>query len=328
MPTGYSIGTLRRKRADGTVYRSYVIHYDDTGGSHRVSLGTDDRPTAEALAREFWSKRQLANVDSVGEIMTAFLAATAGASQHKRQSEAWKAAAPFWQRVRPGLIDADMCRAYARQRARSDNTVRNELAAIRSGLKWAKVQHATLWMPSIPESSVEHLTKPQFRRFMAGCSAPHVKLFAALAVATGGRSAALRELTWAGVDLERRQIDLNPRGRIQVANKRRATVPINDQLLPLLIEAKAGATCAHVIEYQGAPIASIKTAFAAASKRSRVHCTPHMLRHSAAVWMAEARTPMEEIASYLGHKNVNITIAVYARFSPEYKQRAAKALTW
>ena len=328
MPAGYSIGSLRRKRADGSSYRSYVMHYDDAGGSHRVSLGTDDRPTAEALARELWSRRAIADTDSVGEIMTAYLAATDSATGNKRQREAWKAAAPFWQRVRPGLIDAAMCRSYALQRKRAANTLRNELAAIRSGLKWAKVPHATMWMPPIPESSVEHLSKPQFRRFLAGCTAPHVKLFAALAVATGGRSTALRELQWSNVDLDRRQINLNPRGRVQVANKGRATVPINDQLHALLIDARAAAQTPFVIEYQDKPIASIKTAFAAASTRSRVRCTPHMLRHSAAVWMAEERTPMEEIARYLGHKNIAITVAVYARFNPEYLQKAAGALTW
>ena len=44
--------------------------------------------------------------------------------------------------------------------------------------------------------------------------------------------------------------------------------------------------------------------------------------------MAEARIPIEEIASYLGHKNTLITVSTYARFHPDYLQRAAKALTW
>lgn len=66
----------------------------------------------------------------------------------------------------------------------------------------------------------------------------------------------------------------------------------------------------------------------AASQRSGVHATPHMFRHSAAVWMAEDRTPMEEIAAYLGHSDTRITSRVYARFSPDYLRRAAKALDW
>jgi integrase len=324
----YSIGRLTRKRADGSRYRHYVMHYTDDAGPHRISLGTDDRPTAEALARDIWSRRELASVENVGDIMTAWLAATKDERGHKRASEAWRAAEPFWRRVRPNLIDKAMCQAYARQRGRAANTIRNEIAAIRSGLKWANVKTEPLWMPPMPESSVEHLSKRDFRKFKEGCKAPHVKLFAALAVATGGRSTALRELRWQNVDLERRLIDLNPKGQQQVANKGRATVPINDQLFALLVEAKAGAETAYVIEYQGGPIGSIRKGFEAASERTGVHCTPHMLRHSAAVWMAEARTPMEEIAAYLGHKNTAITVRVYARFHGDYLKRAAKALTW
>ena len=98
--------------------------------------------------------------------------------------------------------------------------------------------------------------------------------------------------------------------------------------MPLLIEAKEAAQTDYVIEYQGGPVASIRKGFEAASARSGVHCTPHMLRHSAAVRMAEARTPMEEIARFLGHKNTNVTISTYARFHPEYLRRAAKTLKW
>jgi integrase len=329
MPNGYSIGSLTRKRIDGSRYRAFVIHWTDADGPHRVSLGTDDRPTAEALARDFWSRRTLTATDTIGQIMPAWLDATTEERGHRRAKEAWKAAETFWRNIRPGLIDAAMCKAYAKQRGRAANTIRNEIAAIRSGLKWAGIKPVEpLWMPPMPESRVEHLTKAKFRKFLDGCAAPHVKLFAQLALTTGARSTALRELQWEQVDLERRLIDLNPRGRKKVANKGRATVPINDKLLPLLIEAKAAAQSPYVIEYQGRQIASIRKGFEAASERSGIHCTPHMLRHSAAVWMAEQRTPMEEIAAFLGHKNIAVTVAVYARFSPDYLRRAAGALTW
>lgn len=325
----YSIGRLTRKRDDGTAYRHYVMRYHDDAGSHRISLGTDDRPTAEALARDLWSKRTLANVESVGAIVTAWLAATETDRGHTRAAAAWKAAQPFWVNVRPGLIDAAMCRSYAAQRGRAANTIRNELSCIRMALKWAKVKTPEpIWTPPMPESETEHLTVKEFRKFLAGCSAPHVRLFAQLAVMTAARSTALRQLRWSRVDLERGIIDLNPKGEGRISNKGRAVLPINDDLMPLLIEAKEAAQTEYVIEYQGGPVASIKKGFLAASARSGVHCTPHMLRHSAAVRMAEARTPMEEIARFLGHKNTNVTISTYARFHPEYLRRAAKTLKW
>jgi integrase len=53
-----------------------------------------------------------------------------------------------------------------------------------------------------------------------------------------------------------------------------------------------------------------------------------MLRHSAAVHMAEEGVPMSEISQYLGHSDTRITEQIYARFSPDYLRRAAAALEY
>ena len=265
--------------------------------------------------------------------MAAYLDSLGTGGDVIRKRHAWKAAQGFWGNLRMTQIDDETSAAYARSRNRAANTLRNELGAIRTALKWAErkkiIERAPpVILPAMPESEVEHLSKAQFRRFLAGCKAPHVRLFAQLAILTGARASALLELPWIRVDLERRRINLNPAGRIQKENKRRATVPINDKLYPILLEAKECALTPFVIESRGDRIQSIKKGFEAASQRSGVRCTPHMLRHSAAVWMAEERVPMEEIAAYLGHRNTNVTTRVYARFHPDYLQRAAKALTW
>lgn len=335
----WRLGKLTRRRADGSTYWDWCIKWADESGSHRVSLGTNDRSAAEAQARQFWTQRTLASVDSIGQIVDAYLATQRGKRGEKRKLEAWIAAKPFWGDMRLHQIVPDVDgqrgtgQAYIEQRQRAPNTIRKELGLVNTALFWAKAKSLIqsvpkIKLPPMPESAVEHLTKAQFRRFLAGCHAPHVKLFVQLAVTTGARAAALLELPWVRVDLERRQINLNPADRIQPDNKRRARVPINDRLLPLLVDAKEGARTPFVIETGGERILSIRKGFEAASARSGVHCTPHMLRHSAAVWMAEARVPMAEIAAYLGHKNTRITEAVYARFHPDYLRRAARALDW
>ena len=139
-----------------------------------------------------------------------------------------------------------------------------------------------------------------------------MSLFAQLAVLTGGRATALLELTWDRIDWERGLVSLNPLGRVQKANKKRATVPLNDRAMSLLREARAGALSPYVIEYKGERVKDIKKGILAAKTRTGVHATPHMFRHSAAVWMAEDRTPMEEIARFLGHTDTRITTRVYA----------------
>jgi integrase len=74
-------------------------------------------------------------------------------------------------------------------------------------------------------------------------------------------------------------------------------------------------------------VLDIKKGFAAAVKPAKLPGTiPHDLRHSAAVWMAEAGVSMDEIVQYLGHTDPGVTFRVYARFSPTFLRKAASAL--
>jgi integrase len=71
----------------------------------------------------------------------------------------------------------------------------------------------------------------------------------------------------------------------------------------------------------------VKKGLGSAAERAKLpKVSPHMLRHSAAVRMAENGVPMEEIASCLGHSDVKVTRSIYARFSPDHLRGAAKSL--
>lgn len=352
MPDPYKLGKLTRTRADGTTYWSIcIIWHDAVGKRRRVSLGTTDKAAAPALAREFWASRSVGHVGTIGALVEQFLdtlpkpfpgwqgTGAVDPVRHskikgaQRKREGWKAATPFWGALRLSDIDDGTSGEYCRWRGKAANTMRHELGPIASALAWALGNNAIaqapkIHLPAIPDSAVGHLTKPQFKQFLAGCASPHLHLFAVLAVTTGARKTALLQLPWVCVDFTRGLIDLRPVGVLAGELKGRPTVPVNDRLMPLLVEAKAGAMTDYVIEYQGGPVEDIKKGFAAASTRSGIPCHPHMLRHSAAVWMAEARVPMEEIAAYLGHKNVAITIRVYARYHPDYLRKAARSLDW
>ena len=58
-----------------------------------------------------------------------------------------------------------------------------------------------------------------------------------------------------------------------------------------------------------------------------VGVTPYVLRHTAAVWLAEAGRPMEEIAQFMGHTSPAVTFRTYARYSPDYLRRASDAIS-
>lgn len=104
-------------------------------------------------------------------------------------------------------------------------------------------------------------------------------------------------------------------------------MPINDSLLEALETAKKGALSPYVIEYGGMPVKSIKRGVKAAAANAKVeHASPHVFRHSAGVWKAEAGVSMKEIADFLGHGDSRVTERVYARYSPDRLRNAASAL--
>lgn len=53
------------------------------------------------------------------------------------------------------------------------------------------------------------------------------------------------------------------------------------------------------------------------------HVTPHMLRHSCAVWMLEGGRPIHEVSDILGHSNINITWQTYGGFTNRSGKREA-----
>lgn len=238
-----------------------------------------------------------------------------------RQRDAWKAMKGFWENVDPDLIDEEMCRKYADGRRAGPATIRYELSMLSVALRHAK-KPQKVWRPEAPERKVRHLTHAEFERWFAEVKAPHARLYALLGLYSMARPTAILELTWDRVDFERGQIDLNPRGRRQT-RKRRPVVPLNEEAMGALEEAYKARQSEYVIERGARPIANIKKAFQAASKRSGIHVTPYMLRHTGAVWAAEAGVSMAELAQFMGHDDDSTTQKHYARFSPDYLKGVA-----
>jgi integrase len=205
-----------------------------------------------------------------------------------------------------------------------DGTIRRELSVLRAALRWQDPNtKAVVALPPAAPPKDRYLTTSEFQSLLAAAQASHVKLFIVLALATAARKEALLTLTWDRVDLSRGIINLG-RG---VRQKGRAVVPVNDFAREWLQKAQAAAVSDFVIEWAGGAVASIRTGFdAACAKAGFTDVTPHVLRHTAAVWMAEAGVRMSEIAQYLGHRDSRTTERVYARYSPEYLQTAAAAL--
>jgi integrase len=300
----------------------YVVWRED-GQTKRRALRTADRDAAERALADY--QRQLASpADTVGAIYAAYLIDKGT----ERAAWAWKRLAVTFGSLRPDQVSRPICRAYVTARRRDgvgDGTIHTELTYLRAALLWHnRATPAVVELPSKPPPADQYLTRVQYEQLLATAETPHIKLFIVLALATAARMTALLELTWDRVDLDRGIIRL---GTGERRRKGRATVPMTDRAKRHLEESAKARTCDHVIEYGSRPVQKIRKSFAAAAMAAALPwCTPHVLRHTAAVWMAEDGVPMAEIAQYLGHTDSRITERVYARFSPSHLRRAARAL--
>lgn len=308
-----------------------IVWHDGDGFRRRQKLAASDRAGAEAEARQSWRLGDRSK-KTVGAIIAGYHADREAEKTVSvpRMKDAWKAMRAFWQDVRSETIDEDMAKAYSMQRRAGAATVRYELGHLAAALRWAErkkvIERApSIWRPAPPERRERHLSREAFRKLLDATVAPHARLYMLLGIFTAARPGAILDLTWDRVNFERGTVNLNPPGRVQTA-KRRPVVALNDQALEALKLAFEARQSQWVIERGAKKVGSIKKAFQAASERSGVDATPYTLRHSAAVWMAEAGVSMSEIAQFMGHDDSTTTERHYARFSPTFLRGAANAL--
>jgi integrase len=298
------------------------------GQPKRTSLGTKDREVAARRLIDLEQGRRR-KATTVAEMYQHYLVERGPQIASREPLRfAWKLLEPVFGHLRPDQITRGLTRGYAakeRRRGISDGKIRRDLAVLSAIIRYSdKHSPAIIELPPAPPPKSRHLTREEYLALReAAKKTPHLHLFVVLAYRTGGRASAVLELTWDRVDFARGQIRL---GLGERRTKGRATVPMTEDTAEILHEARKAALTDYVIEYGGKRVGSIKKAFARAAVRAGVPwASPHTLRHSSAVHMAEHGVPMAEIAQYLGHSSESVTFRTYARFSPTYLQRAAAA---
>lgn len=295
-------------------------------GRQRVSLHTKDRDQALRNLRDLENERLALGrgeaAGTVAGVLESYLVEKSDRPSIAKMKDAVKALKPIVGHLRPDQIDRAMCRDYRKRRKAADGTKRKELGLLQAALRLAG-HPVKLELPPMPAPREVFITKAQFERLVSCAKAQHVKTFLYLAWYTAGRKEALLSLTWEGVDLGGKRITLG-RGS---GNKGRSTVPMGSTLHTLLSRLYKSRTSDYVIEWAGGRVGSTRKGFDEAARKAKLsHITAHDIRRSAARRMVEAGVPLEAVAQYLGHKNTAITYSTYARFSPTYLKRAAKAL--
>lgn len=148
-----------------------------------------------------------------------------------------------------------------------------------------------------------------------------------LALETAARRDAILELTWDRVDFEVGVIHYNVPGR-KKTKKRRASVPISSALRPVLERAFKEREGDLVMDNMGDVWATIQLIAIEAglgggqekpthSRKPRATgVSPHVLRHTAATWMARRGVPMFTIAKILGNSMATVE-KTYAKWCPD-----------
>lgn len=312
----------------------YCLTWDDGDVRRRYRLGTSDPKEATRLAPSRYAELARPRGKAVKDLWDGYVLDMQGRAVIATMKHTWKALQDRFGTMDAEAISVADCRAHTADRRKAgikDGTIHTELGHLKMVLLWAKKHKLIAEVPSIdrppkPEPKDVHLTRSEVRAMIDVAKAHHIKLAIMLMIGTGARSEAALQLTWLRVDFARRMIQLrDPFDKAR--RKGRASVPINDTLLTALESAKKGALSPFVIEWAGSKVASIKKGLKATGAAiGRPDVSPHMLRHSAAVWLAEDGHSMEEIAQYLGHGNSRITAKVYARFSPTHLRKLADSL--
>jgi len=320
----------------------FCVTWDDGDGvRRRYRLGTADKAEATRLATSRFAELTRPRGTTVADLWKGYLADMEGRAVVGTMSHTWKALEKRFGPMEAEAISIADCRAHTEERRAvrtdrspngiQDGTIHTELGHLRMVLLWAQKNKLIaaaphIERPSKPEPKDAHLTRDEVKAMTEAAKAPHVALAIRLMIGTGARNEAALQLTWDRVDFERRMIRL--RNQFDKAKRKgRATIPINETLFAALTTAHSAAMSNYVVEWAGQPVKSIKRGLkAAGSAIGRPDISPHMLRHSAAVWMAEDGHSMEEISQYLGHNDVKTTTRVYARFSPTHLRKLADSL--
>lgn len=345
---------MARPKLDAPNYRlarrgnRFYVRWWEKGAWQRISTGETERRAAECFLKQFEAGRATPEPPSSPVISVIFEGYLADRKPVVRSYETLETCAKPLRRhlgdLEPGHLTRERVRFYVsrrraeghmvgpvaarRKKPTQDGTIIRELLTLRAALKWALREK---WIADIPHIEVPRqpaprdrwLTREEADRLLDGAKAMHIRLFLALALYTAARAGAILDLTWDRVDFATGLIDYG----IVDGGKRRVPVPIGEKLLPILEEARQAATSPHVVEHGGTKVASVKTGTRAAALRADLPgVTPHMLRHTAATWLAMRGIPMDVIARLLGHGDSRITQRVYAKYGPDYLRTAVAAL--
>jgi integrase len=259
-------------------------------------------------------------------------------------------------KLRPADIDAFY--AILRNKGLSPSTIARIDAVVRRALtqavKWDELVANPADRTSPPRRKQAEIRPPDaadVRKLIAAADAenPPFGVYLRLAAATGCRRGELCALQWSDVDLERGSVAITkalepngPAGRIKetkTGNRRRLALDAATTAM-LNAHAEAMADRASFVGVDLGPWvfssdpaceqpwhpASVTHWFGSLSRRLKVACRLHDLRHFAATQALDAGMPVVAVSRRLGHARTSTTLDVYGHWIPDTDAEVAGTL--
>ena len=269
--------------------------------------------------------------------------------------------ANFWGELTVSAVTKSTCRRYAKDRVKrykdgrtapiAPATIRRELGTLRAALNYAEeegrlTRAPTVHLPEKPEpkdrwltrSEVAHLVraarawaKQDARgRAQHGVHSRHLAYFILIGLYTGTRKEAILSLAFAPhtsggwIDCDTGVLYRKAQDMRNTA-KRKPPVRMPRKLAGHMRRLKANGQ-RWAIEYRGARVGDIKTAWARACEDAGIEgATPHTLRHTAITWAMHSGVPLADAAGFFG-VSVKVLEDVYLHHHPDFQAETAEAM--
>lgn len=332
---------MPRKKLDGPKYRltrrrgraTYEITWTDESGRSRYrTTAATDKGQAEEVLTGFIEDLKYAGAPTLARLLDARLEDLKGRGKDTRNIKYFhETAKKLIGHLQPHELTPSRVARYIQDRAPARSACGRELEEVVSACKLGVENGIIEAVPKIkkPQKSPPRerfLTKAEAKRLLDACESDHIRLFILIALTTGARRGAIQGLTWDRVDLERGKIDFQD-PNIAISKKRRPVTTIDKRLIAALRLAKDMARTDYVIEYHGKPIKrNLNGGFAMTAERAGLPwCSPHVLKHTAISWLAEADFSVDRIADMTATTPKTVR-RIYRKFNPDHLQDAAEAL--
>ena len=348
----------RKKTARRPAERGVWVILAD-GRHSSTGCGVDERAAAEAQLAEFIVARQSAERRQapieetyLGDILALYLEEVVpDLATAKKTAARIERVAEYWGAKTLNDVTRGECREFAK--TRTPGAARRELQDLSAAINYHKGEkhhhlEVRVFKPRAGRPRERWLTRAEVASLLRLClhtpelqggrptakrPLRHLAPFILFALYTGSRPGDVLTASFAAsssvsvIDLDQGLFYRKPSDK-QDTTKRQPTTPLPFRLQLHLRRWKAlGAE--RVVEFEGRPVGSIKTAFAhllELAKLPGAPVVPYSLRHTCATWKMQAGEPAWSVAGFIGSSEAMI-LKHYGHHSPSALRGTAEAAT-